>query len=96
MVLILNDYVRPDGALLTRDLSGSGWTQVGETLQCRHCQMHWQVMPGSGKRRGWCPHCAGPTCGAAKCEPCDPFEAKLERIESAARLSESLDRIRAL
>ena len=37
---------------------------VGEldTLQCVHCQMHWEYKPGSGRVRSWCKSCDGPLC----------------------------------
>lgn len=63
-------YIRidePDGPVFER-----------ETLQCVHCMKHWIVEPGSGRRRGFCLNCNGPTCGAADCETrCVPFEAKV-------------------
>jgi len=43
-------------------LDGAG-TPKADTLMCIHCQQHWEVMPGSGRRRGYCMNCNGPTCG---------------------------------
>lgn len=61
--------------------------QGGETLMCVHCQMHWVVEPGSGRRRGWCWKCNGPTCGKYNCEMgCMPFEKALEMSEARDRL----------
>lgn len=53
-----------------------------DTLRCVHCQHTWVVQPGSGKRRGFCTQCAGPTCGAPQCCDCVPFEKKLELYEA--------------
>jgi len=58
---------------------------VGETLQCVHCSYTWQVIPGSGIKRGWCPDCAGPLCGRHECMTfCTPFEARLDLTEALA------------
>lgn len=54
---------------------------TGATLQCQHCGGHWQVRSGSGKQRGWCMNCGGPTCGCAACDLCVPFEIQLEFME---------------
>ena len=54
----------------------------GETLQCVHCQMHWVVEVGSGKLRGFCRNCMGPTCGKQLCmEHCIPAEKMIEEME---------------
>lgn len=66
---------RPSGYIL------SGGKQIAETLQCKHCNMHWQVIKGSGKRRGFCIRCMGPTCGKPSCDTCIPFEKKLDLYE---------------
>lgn len=65
-----------------------GQAQEFDTLKCTHCQHTWQVIPGSGKQRGWCSSCAGPTCGAELCETrCQHWEKQLEIIErNATRL----------
>jgi len=57
-----------------------------KTLRCQHCGMHWIVMPGSGRRRGWCMSCNGPTCGKAECDACVPTEQQLENIEAGRDL----------
>jgi hypothetical protein len=55
------------------------------TAQCVHCQVHWVVQPGSGKRRGYCLYCKGMLCGADECiKSCVPFEAQLEYTEAVA------------
>lgn len=70
-----------------------GVEDEGETLMCVHCQCHWQVKPGSGRRRGFCFNCAGPTCGAKPCEAsCVPFEKALEISEARGRLTEKARR----
>ena len=56
--------------------------QVADTLQCVHCGRHWVPEPGSGKVRGFCRCCMGPTCGAQKCDACLPFEKRLDLYEA--------------
>lgn len=58
--------------------------QVTSTLQCVHCNAHWDVQPGSGIVRGFCLKCMGPVCGP-KCVECRPFEKWLEEVEEAGR-----------
>lgn len=72
--------MREDGYILN-DLGNP----VADTLQCAHCGGHFEVKPGSGKRRGWCLKCSAPLCGQAGCMVCVPMERMLERIEAAAR-----------
>lgn len=55
--------------------------EVGETVQCCHCQRHWIYRKGSGKRRGWCLNCNAMHCGRKECDTCTPFEKKLELYE---------------
>lgn len=84
------------GAYLTTDGSGAGWTQTADTAQCKHCQRHWVIQPGSGIARGFCMSCMGPTCGAPRCETrCVPFEKVMEQEEAAARVSREFDSILA-
>lgn len=54
-----------------------------DTLQCVHCNRHWDVVPGSGIKRGWCGNCGGPHCGGPQCWNCVPFEKFLDTIERA-------------
>ena len=62
-----------------------------DTLQCRHCQYTWFVDPGSGKQRGWCTMCNGPTCGSQECsERCLPFERMQELIERSRGFAEAV------
>ena len=56
-------------------------TDEGQTLSCVHCQRTWVVKPGSGRARGWCMKCNGPTCGGQACQTCVPFERQLAIIE---------------
>lgn len=64
----------------------AGLCDEGETLQCVHCGMHWKVEPGSGRKRGFCLQCGGPTCGKKECEiKCLPFEKAMEQAEARAR-----------
>ena len=55
--------------------------EVAETLCCVHCRSHWVPVKGSGKVRGFCRKCMGPTCGSKSCDTCVPFEKRLEQIE---------------
>ena len=73
----------------------AGWiqefTKEGEaiehdTLQCVHCGMHWKVQRGSGKKRGFCTNCMGPTCGQHKCDPCYPQEKQLDDAEKYGQI----------
>jgi hypothetical protein len=74
-----------------------GMEDEGETLMCVHCQMHWQVKPGSGTKRGYCMRCNGPTCGRRPCEKrCVPFERALEQIETKGRLDREMQRVKTL
>ena len=69
---------REDGAIL---FDGQ---QVGSTFMCRHCNGHFLVERGSGKKRGWCTRCGGPTCGTAKCGACKPFQVWIDEVERKA------------
>ncbi len=61
--------------------------EEGDTLQCCHCQMHWQVRKGSGKKRTFCYKCMGPTCGKKECSTmCYPQEKKQEHLDKYGRL----------
>lgn len=56
-----------------------------ETLRCVHCGLHWVRVPGSGRKRGFCMRCNGVTCGAEACDPCVPYEARIELMEGAKK-----------
>lgn len=58
--------------------------EVARTLQCCHGGEHFISVRGSGIRRGWCLKCQKPTCGKAKCDPCIPFQEKLDLYEGKA------------
>lgn len=46
----------------------------GEMRQCAHCQFSWIYQSGSGRKRGFCYHCQGLTCGRKVCQAsCAPF-----------------------
>ncbi len=58
-----------------------GSMQVASTLMCPHCGVHFELRPGSGKRRTFCGRCRAVTCGAHACDPCIPLEARLDHAE---------------
>jgi len=64
--------------------SPSGGTAERETRRCAHCGKHWLQVPGSGRQRGLCLRCHGLTCGAKPCDPCLPYEVRIE-IEEGRR-----------
>jgi hypothetical protein len=66
---------RPAGHIII--VGESGPTIERDTLQCVHCDAHWVVVPGSGRRRGWCMKCRGPHCGASGCWACVPADVKV-------------------
>lgn len=75
--------------------TGDGPDIEGETLQCQHCGSHWVINPGSGRQRGWCLSCDGPTCGKGLCETvCTPVERLLERIEHKVMLDRAIEAAR--
>lgn len=55
--------------------------EIASTLQCPHCGMHFISMKGSGHRRTWCVKCMAVTCGKHSCDPCVPFEKRLDVCE---------------
>ena len=57
--------------------------QVADTLQCVHCQAHFVVVKGSGRKRGWCLNCNGPTCSPI-CSECYPAEKQMQDEERRA------------
>jgi hypothetical protein len=77
-----------------REHSGilSDGVQVVSLLQCPHCGGHFESMPGSGKRRTFCLKCSAVTCGNPACDPCVPFEARLEHAEGAKTRYDSVIR----
>ena len=90
MILIPKHTVlRPDGQLTTHTEWGDALER--DILICRHCDYLWQVVPGSGRKRGWCTRCNGPLCareiplgsGRRPCmESCTPMPLRIERMET--------------
>lgn len=70
--------IRQKGSIL---LDGK---EIANTVQCCHCNRHYLFRKGSGKIRGYCIRCGQVTCGRKECDPCIPFEKKLEAIERKA------------
>lgn len=71
---------KPSGHILVDNV------EVASTKQCCHCGKHFVSIKGSGKIRGFCMCCHKITCGNVECDPCIPFEQKLEEYESGKRL----------
>lgn len=69
----------PHGQVTRGDEHGNVIT--ADSLRCCHCGGHFEMVRGSGKRRGFCLGCQAITCGAPDCDPHIPFEAKLEHAE---------------
>ena len=55
---------------------------VADTKQCCHCDGHFIVQKGSGRKRGWCKNCHEVHCGGPKCWVCVPFEKKMDLLEA--------------
>lgn len=73
---------RPAGTIIINDPDLPSETQ-SSTMQCCHCGKHWDVQVGSGKKRGWCTKCSGPTCGHPICmKYCYPQEKQHDDRES--------------
>lgn len=84
-------FNKPSGVLL---MDGK---EVGHTRQCCHCTAHFLSVKGSGKRRGFCTMCKQITCGNPACDPCIPYEERLELAEGKSlRKSRYADTIKAL
>jgi hypothetical protein len=60
-------------------------SDVADTLQCCHCGAHFVSIRGSGTRRGFCLNCMQVTCGSKRCDPCVPFEKRLDEYEKGKR-----------
>lgn len=69
--------LRPHGYIIITDPEAP--TIEYDTHQCCHCGAHFAIIPGSGRLRGYCLHCDGPTCGAEACGKCDPLKRRLGR-----------------
>ena len=69
---------------------GEGRVTVVETLTCAHCSAIYRK-PAVGEISGFCTMCMKPVCVVCGSRTtCDPFERKLERLESKDRLLRSL------
>lgn len=79
---------REYGAVLVTDPETG--TQDFMTLMCVHCNRHWRYVPGSGRERGFCLRCMGPTCGRRRCDECIPVEKWCEMVEAQARMERNL------
>jgi hypothetical protein len=78
-----------NGQFFVQDVNG---TKQFNSVQCKHCGMHWQTVPGSGRIRGYCTNCHGLVCGSSACvHECVPFEAQLEIQEGNKK---TIDRYR--
>jgi hypothetical protein len=75
-----NSRLRPAGYTVSSDFDGG--LHEADTLQCVHCGLHWQVVKGSGRVRGFCMRCNGVTCGQKKCGECVPSEQQLDNQEA--------------
>jgi len=71
---------KPDG--YTKTTGPYGEVVDCDTLQCCHCDGHFEVLAGSGRLRGFCRRCMGYTCGAPDCFVCLTAEQKLENTEA--------------
>jgi hypothetical protein len=61
--------------------SPDGPTVEFDTLQCCHCGKHFNVVRGSGTKRGFCLKCMQVTCGSERCMACLPHEKWIEGVE---------------
>lgn len=61
-----------------------------DTYQCCHCNAHFQREVGKGPK-AMCLMCNDPTCGEKACNPCIPFEAKLEAMEGRRRFWKQME-----
>lgn len=71
------------GYWVINDPEAAGGKSEGETYQCCHCNAHYDREVGQGPK-AMCLMCYAPTCGQKPCDPCVPFEAKLEAREAMA------------
>lgn len=69
---------KPHGYSVT---TGPDKVQEADSLQCCHCGCHWQVVRGSGIKRGFCMKCMQVTCGSPRCNSCLPQEKWVEQVE---------------
>jgi len=82
---VANEYKQV--ALYTGHTHGSvliDGQEVAHTMQCCHCNSHYLLRRNSKTKRGYCLNCSQVTCGRPQCDPCTPFERRLEMIEKRA------------
>lgn len=82
--MYLHTAKRPAGH--TFETTPEGKLVEHDTLQCVHCGMHWQVVPKSGRKRGFCMKCMGVTCGPQCSAACDPWEKQMELVEKSTSI----------
>jgi len=70
MIHLQHTSRRAKGVVVVTDETGE---HQHETMCCVHCRHHWIIQPGSGKMRGFCYNCGGPTCGQHKCDTCTDY-----------------------
>lgn len=71
--------MRENGAVLIDGV------QVASTMQCCHCNGHFEYRKGSGTQRGFCLNCMKITCGHVNCHECKPYEKQMELLERQER-----------
>lgn len=79
---------KPSGHFFISDPEGGS---EGDTFSCKHCGLIQHVNPQSGKERGYCAMCHGPTCGRLKCQSCEPLMKKIEAMEARGRLNAAMN-----
>ncbi len=82
MIHLIHSKPKPNSqVIITGEYSTSGYDMVC----CVHCRHHWEVKRGSGKTRGFCYKCMGPTCGSKKCGVCVPYEKMIDEVSRIRR-----------
>ncbi len=71
-----------NGTSIFRCVESGKEIAVFKSMKCLHCGFHWDVIPGSGRKRGWCQNCNGPTCGSPACDPCVHYMQKIDNMEA--------------
>ena len=74
---------RADSYGIWTNVDGDSGKREVDYLHCAHCDLSFEVIPGSGHKRSFCTLCARATCGALACQPCVPYMKKLEAEEKA-------------
>lgn len=87
MILHRNSVRNPASNIIITDPYAP--KQECDLKQCVHCGGHWVFEKGSGKLRGFCQRCMGPTCGpncvAARPGECKPQDKYLDELAKDAR-----------